>query len=244
MRYPVLLAAMLPIAAGAVAASGPSHHWSYSGAEGPSHWSGLCHSGKVQSPIDIHSADARAKALPPLKFSYRPTPLHIIDNGHSVQVAVPGGNMLSAAGVQSALVQFHFHDPSEEAIDGKHAPMVIHMVHKDAKGSLAVVAVLVRQGAANHTLETLWNHLPHKKEVEESPPGVVVDPSALLPKSHGYFTFMGSLTTPPCTEHVRWFVLKTPITASAEQIAKFKALYPGNARPVQPVNGREIDSGG
>lgn len=245
MRRHVLFVALPAMLVGLSASDDASHHWSYSGESGPTHWSGICHSGLTQSPIDIRSKAAASKGLPPLGFSYHPTPLHIIDNGHSVQVDVPGGgNMLSAAGAHSALVQFHFHDPSEEAIDGKHAPMVIHMVHRDPKGSLAVVAVLVREGAANHTLETLWGHLPQRKEVEEAPAGVVVDPSGLLPKSHGYFTFVGSLTTPPCTEHVRWFVLKTPITASAAQIAKFRALYPGNARPVQPLNGREIASGG
>ena len=241
----------MAIVAGSMAARAePHHHWSYSGEGGPSHWAELdtknaaCGTGKSQSPIDIHTSGVHREGLPALVIHYRPTPLHIIDNGHSVQIDVPGGNALSAAGVHSQLVQFHFHDPSEEAIDGKHAPMVIHLVHRDGKGSLSVVAVLVRQGAANPTLETLWDHLPHKKAVEEAPAGVVVDPSALLPKTHAYFTYVGSLTTPPCTEHVRWFVLKTPITASAEQIDKFRKLYPDNARPVQPVNGREIDSGG
>ena len=217
-----------------------AHHWSYAGPNGPSHWGETCAAGKSQSPIDIHTASASHKNAPPLAFNYRPTPLHIIDNGHSIQVDVDPGSTLSAGGTRLPLVQFHFHRPSEEAIDGRHSAMVVHLVHRDADGNLAVVAVLLREGAANPLIATVWKNLPKREEHEVSPPGVTIDPSQLLPVDRSYFSYVGSLTTPPCTEGVRWFVLKDPVTVSSSEIGTFTKLYPGNARPLQPVNGREV----
>lgn len=225
----------------AAAATGEAaHHWSYSGPNGPSHWGEACAPGKSQSPIDIRTASAIHKKAPPLAFNYRPSPLHIIDNGHSIQVDVDPGSTLSAGGTRLPLVQFHFHRPSEEAIDGRHSAMVVHLVHRDADGNLAVVAVLLREGAANPLIATVWKSLPKRKGHEVSPPGVTIDPSELLPADRSYFSYVGSLTTPPCTEGVRWFVLKDPVTVSSSEIGTFAKLYPGNARPLQPVNGREV----
>ena len=224
-----------------VAATGEAaHHWSYSGNEGPDHWGETCAAGRSQSPIDIRTASASRKKAPPLVFSYRPTPLHIIDNGHSIQVDVDPGSTLSAGGSRLPLVQFHFHRPSEEAIDGRHSAMVVHLVHRDAAGNLAVVAVLLREGLANPLIATLWKNLPKRQGHEDSPPGVVIDPSQLLPADRSYFSYVGSLTTPPCTEGVRWFVLKSPVTVSSAEIGTFAKLYPANARPLQPANGREV----
>lgn len=228
----------------AAAASESGHHWSYSGAEGPSHWGGTCATGKVQSPIDIRTTSAKAQKLPPLAFSYRPTPLHIIDNGHSIEVDVDKGSTLAVGGVRFPLVQFHFHKPSEEAINGRHFAMVAHLVHRDAEGNLAVVAVPLEAGTANPLVATLWRNLPHQKGKEASPTGVTINPSQLLPSNLSYFSFVGSLTTPPCTEGVRWFVLKTPLHVSSAEIAAFAKLYPANSRPIQPVHGREILASG
>jgi carbonic anhydrase len=224
----------------AAAADEATHHWSYAGPNGPTHWGEICAAGKSQSPIDIHTASASHKNAPPLAFNYRPTPLRIIDNGHSIQVDVDPGSTLSAGGARLPLVQFHFHRPSEEAIDGRHSAMVVHLVHRDGEGNLAVVAVLLREGAANPLIATLWKNLPKRKGHEVSPPGVTIDPSELLPADRSYFSYVGSLTTPPCTEGVRWFVLKDPVTVSSSEIGTFTKLYPGNARPLQPVNGREV----
>jgi carbonic anhydrase len=220
--------------------SDDQHHWSYTGAEGPSHWEGACATGKNQSPIDLSTRAAKHGNLPALTFAYKPTPLHVIDNGHSIQVDVDKGSSLTVEGAQYALVQFHFHKPSEETIDGKHFAMVVHLVHKDAAGKLAVVAVPLEAGAANPLIATVWKNLPKEKGHSVAPAGVTIDPSQLVPANRTYFTYTGSLTTPPCTEGVRWFVLTHPTAVSGDEIASFAKLYPANARPPQPLNGRPV----
>lgn len=234
------------LSCGTVAPAKTEHHWSYTGETGPPHWASLepdyasCGLGKEQSPINIETAKVRREQLPGLIFNYKRFPLHIIDNGHTIQVNVPPGSTLSVQGHAYELVQFHFHHPSEEMIDGKLSQMVAHLVHRDAKGQLAVVAVLVHLGAENPLLGTLWQNIPHEKGHEASPAGVVIDAANLLPTGRGYFSYSGSLTTPPCTEGVRWFLLKSPTTSSANQIAIFSKLYGANARQVQPLNGRVV----
>jgi carbonic anhydrase len=224
----------------------PHHHWSYSGETGPSHWAGLdpknaaCGAGKSQSPIDIRTREIHRKDLPALVFDYRPTPLHIVDNGHSIQVNVEPGSSLRIATRSYQLVQFHFHHPSEERIDGKASQMVAHLVHRDRANRLAVVAVLLNAGKPNATVESLWSHLPKQKNHEMDFEGLRIDPARLLPADHSYFTYTGSLTTPPCSEGVRWFVLKSPSTLSKSEIAKFAGRYPNDARPLQKLNGREV----
>jgi len=240
MRILVISLALTTIAAEA------AHHWSYSGKTGPTHWAELdehfkaCGTGKSQSPIDIRSGAAHGAKLPPLTFDYQPNALHIVDNGHTIQVNVDRGSSLRFGGQSYELVQFHFHHPSEERVDGKGADMEVHLVHRNAKGELAVVAVLLRPGPVNARVESLWRNLPKEKENEASPAGVHVNPAELIPPDHGYFTFTGSLTTPPCTEGVRWIVMKAPLTLSSGEIATFAARYPNNARPIQHLNGREI----
>jgi len=235
-----LALSLIALGSAPAGASETAHHWAYSGPGGPAHWSETCAAGKSQSPIDIRAASTTHKKLPPLVFGYKPTALHIVDNGHSIQVDVDKGSTVAAGGVRFPLVQFHFHKPSEEVIDGRHSAMVVHLVHRDAEGNLAVVAVLLRDGATNSLVSTLWRNLPKQKGREESPPGVKIDPSQLLPADRSYFTYVGSLTTPPCTEGVRWFVLKSPVSLSAAEIGIFGKLYPANARPLQRVNGRQI----
>ncbi|MGE5063386.1 MAG: carbonic anhydrase [Myxococcales bacterium] len=222
------------------AAAEEGHHWAYAGAEGPSHWGGTCATGKAQSPIEINSAAAKSEKLPPLEIDYRPGPLHVIDNGHSIQVNVEKGSSISVGGHRYDLVQFHFHKPSEEKIDGRQFAMVAHLVHKDAQGNLAVIAVPLKAGADNPLIGTLWRHLPKEKGREESSHGVTISPGQLLPVNRAYFTYDGSLTTPPRTEGVRWFVLKSPNMVSISEITTFAKLYKANARPVQPLNKRQV----
>ena len=235
----------------AVAASLPAsaeqeHHWSYSGEGGPSHWSELdaknaaCGEGKSQSPVNIRTLDVRRTSLPKLMFNYRSTPLHIIDNGHSVQVDVEPGSVLKVGEKSYQLVQFHFHHPSEELINGRRSEMDVHLVHRDAAGKLAVVAVLLRAGQPNPTVEALWSHLPKQKEHKADFKDVVINPAALLPTDRSYFTYTGSLTTPPCSEGVRWLILRWPSTLSKHELAVFAKLYPNDARPVQKLNGRQV----
>jgi carbonic anhydrase len=239
--------AVATLAAGSAAQadeSGP--HWSYAGATGPEHWASedpsfaTCGSGKHQSPIDIEQAVV--EPLPPIQFSYQPIPLTVTDTGHSFQVNVPAGSGgIAVGGARYELVQFHFHRPSEEEIQGHRYAMVAHLVHKNANGELAVVAVLIRKGDSNPLLGSVFEHFPAQGTTEVSVPGATLNLGEFLPQHRGYYTFDGSLTTPPCTEHVRWFVLKSPVHASAAQLQEFAARYPHDARPVQPLNDRTVE---
>lgn len=217
-----------------------AHHWSYTANGGAAQWGGTCKTGKAQSPIDIRTAFAKVEALPPLTFDYRPGMLRIIDNGHTVQVNVDPGSSLTVGHDHYQLVQFHFHKPSEEAIDGRHYAMVAHLVHRDRKGNLAVVAVLLDAGRENSLIAKLWRNIPKEKEQEKTLAAVTIDPGQLIPADRAYFTFNGSLTTPPCSEQVRWFVLKAPMAIGTSQLVRFARLYRTNARPVQPINGRQV----
>ena len=163
----------------------------------------------------------------------------MVNNGHTIQVNLPAAGAVTLDGVEYKLLQFHFHTPSEEKIDGKAYPLVAHLVHKNAQGQLAVVAVLFRVGKENTALKPVFEHLP-TKESETFKLGLDINSADLLPANRAYYAFMGSLTTPPCSEEVRWQVLKTPVELSASQLAAFRRLYQMNARPVQPLNGRKV----
>jgi len=248
MRIPMTIAAA--VAAIATQASGEAgqkhHHWSYSGHDGPSHWGQLdsayrvCETGKGQSPINIETKDVSPADLPPLVFNYRPVPLNIVDNGHTIQVNYEPGSALLVGGKRYELVQFHFHHPSEEVVDGKHFDMVAHLVHRDAAGQLAVVAAPLKVGRENPLLATLWSNLPKQGVHEPQMTKARINAGGLIPADHRYFAFSGSLTTPPCSEGVRWMVLKTPMEISKAQVAAFASRYSNNARPVQRLNGRHV----
>jgi len=216
----------------------------YEGKHGPGHWASLdpayemCKLGKHQSPIDIRGA--KAARLPAIEFAYQASPLKIVDNGHTVEVTYAPGSFITFADKKYELLQFHFHHPGEEKVNGRSYPLVAHLVHKSADGELAVVAVLLTDGKANPFIETIWKHLPAKEGMESAPEGVTVDVADLLPAKRGYYTFTGSLTTPPCSEQVTWLVLKAPATVSKSDVAMFAKKYPHNARPVQPLNGRLV----
>jgi carbonic anhydrase len=193
-----------------------------------------------QSPIDIRQDAVQKASLPAIRFSYQPAPLAIIDNGHTIQVNYAVGSSIDVSRDRYELVQFHFHRPSEESFDGRRRAMVAHLVHKDVDGHLAVVAVPLTPGAVNPMVALLWNNLPARKRVEVEPKGVQIDATDLLPMDRGYYTFAGSLTTPPCSEGVTWFVLKNPSTLSTAEIDRFAHLYPASERPLQPLNGRVV----
>ena len=220
-------------------------HWSYGGHGGPAEWGDLdpafstCKIGKAQSPIDIRGAVAAD--LPAIKVDYKPSPLKVIDNGHSIQVNYAPGSSIDVGGTRYELMQFHFHKPSEEKIEGKAHAMVVHLVHKSADGKLVVVAVLLDKGGVNPTIEAIWKNVPKEKGKEVSVTATV-DAATLLPIDKGYYTFQGSLTTPPCSEGVQWFVLKSPLKISESEIAAFGRHYPMNARPTEPLNGRVIQA--
>jgi len=222
-------------------AGGP--HWGYQGELGPDHWGSLdpafavCTGGREQSPIDLRGA-AR-EALSEIVFEYAPSPISIQNNGHTIQVDYQAGSGIVLDGTRYGLTQFHFHHRSEHTVDGADFPLELHLVHEDAAGALAVVGVFLEEGAANEALAPVWRHLP----AEAGPAALVagtLDAAALLPERRTTWRYSGSLTTPPCSEGVSWLMMTEPVTASREQIEAFRALFPVNNRPVQPLNGRRL----
>lgn len=221
-------------------AEGAPPHWDYEGEAGPTHWGELsadfrtCSLGTEQTPIDLRGAiKAQTGAV---GIAYQKMPLIVLNNGHTIQVNTPPGGKLQIAGTEYELSQFHFHHPSEHLLAGKTFDMELHFVHKAASGALAVVGVFIQPGAANSGLAPIWAAMPREETPARVVEGVTIDPSSLLPKTRGYYRYMGSLTTPPCSEGLIWTVFRSPIQASPEQIRQFAALFPHNARPVQSIN--------
>lgn len=226
-------------------------HWSYNGERGPRFWGkldpdfSLCQEGQSQSPIDI--AKTSPATLPKLHADFSPAKLQIvhhehiadeINNGHTIQINYSEGDTLTIGDTNYELIQFHFHSPSEHTVKGKHYPMEIHFVHKSPSGNLAVVGVFVEKGAHNKAFDPIWANLPTQQGVESHFEHVQVNVDDLLPHSTNSYRYDGSLTTPPCSEGVKWIVMQTPIQLSAQQIKKFTSLIKGNNRPVQPLNRR------
>lgn len=217
--------------------------WGYTGDEGPDNWGSLepdyatCAIGRMQSPIDITGAfPVRGPAL---KFDYKPCPLKILNTRHTIQVNYAPGSTLTVEGEIYELLQFHFHVPSEHVFDGSPAAMEAHFVHKNPAGVLAVVGVMMETGTQNHALAAVFENVPTEAGTEVDVAGVTVDASAVLPaETAGYFHYKGSLTTPPCSEGVRWFILPDAIEVSAEQVADFERTFGRNARPLQKRNDR------
>jgi len=223
-----------------------THHWTYEGAEGPEHWGALadefrmCSEGVNQSPVDL-VADVHAE-LPKLEFEYYSSPIDEINNGHTIQQNVkPGGFLrIPERGTSFELKQFHFHSPSEHTFDGRSFAMEMHFVHADENGALAVVGVMIEEGDEHPVLNKLWSFMPEQVGGTSKQP-IGIEETELLPPMREYFTYGGSLTTPPCSEGVKWIVLKTPIEASAGQIKTFKdRMGSANNRPVQAHNARLI----
>ena len=244
MKRALALTMAVGLAGARAAAEDTGPHWDYGAEHGPAHWAEMktdyrtCGVGKHQSPIDIR--DAEKAALPEIRFSYQSSEPKIVNNGHTIQVAVPPGSTISVGDHAYELQQFHFHTPSEEAVAGKRAPLVAHFVHKDAEGKLAVVAVLFEVGAPSAALAPVFGKMPHHADTTVTLKETSIDPAAVLPAQRGYWEFEGSLTTPPCSEGVRWLVLRQHATLSKAQLEAFRKLYPDNARPLQPLNGRTV----
>lgn len=222
---------------------GHAPHWGYSGAEGPEFWGDLskdfavCKTGTKQSPIDIRSAIEAELAT--LEFNYTPVPLKVLNNGHTIQVPQEGAGTVKLRGKEYKLLQFHFHAPSEHTTNGKPAPMEVHLVHKSEDGQLAVVGVYMSEGRENAALKAVFDNMP-RSAGETEVKSASFNPADLLPSDKGqdFHHYIGSLTTPPCSEGVRWIVLDQGIEVSKEQVAAFKAIFPMNARPVQPHQDR------
>ncbi len=227
-------------------AKGDEHkpHWTYEGKEGPENWGKLtpefstCDIGRNQSPINVE--ETIHAALKPFKSIQKFPAKEIFNNGHTVQINFKEGNMLVLDSAPYQMKQVHFHAPSENTIHGKSFPLEAHFVHTDSKGNFTVIGVMFTEGKANSGLAKLWEQLPNEAGEPIALKNRVI-PSELIPENHSYFRFSGSLTTPPCSEGVRWLLMKSPLTASKEQIDAFKhAVHHNNNRPVQPLNGRVI----
>lgn len=218
-------------------------HWSYEGEHGPAHWGGLdaayktCDTGTSQSPIDI--TGATAKSLTDITFNYDPN-LGILNNGHTIQMDPT--RTIVVDDVTYTLLQYHFHSPSEHTVNGKQYDMEAHFVHKDSDGNLAVVGVLIEKGDNNSHYSKMWSKLPKVKKTDsEANIPFNTDITSLLPHSKKTYRYEGSLTTPPCTEGVKWLVMVEPIQMSSKQISQFENIHKDNFRPVQPLNGRTIE---
>jgi carbonic anhydrase len=235
---------------GGTAVAGDAHgaevHWGYEGDNGPQNWGQLkpefnaCAIGKRQSPINIEDASTLQGPAEPLQFNYAPSSGTVVNNGHTIQVDVVGDNTLTVRGSVYKLLQFHFHTPSEEQVNYRNFAMVAHLVHKNNEGQLAVVAVLLDPGVTNALIDKVWTYMPLDVSDRVRMPAGLLDLNELLPKDQRYYQFVGSLTTPPCTEGVLWMVMKQPTQLGKQQIHLFQQLFPNNARPVQPVNGRPV----
>ena len=245
IKKTLLTLSLVSLATGsALAGSGHGKgHWGYEGHEGPENWGSLsssykmCSEGKQQSPVDISAA--HAMGLKPIEFHYKSTNKpEVVNNGHTIQLNYSAGSYAVIGGKKYNLLQFHFHAPSEHTVDGKHADMVAHLVHKSDDGQLAVVGVLFDQGKSNGVISDIFNAAPTSKG--NATLASAINVSDMLPKDKGYYNYSGSLTTPPCSEGVNWNVLKSRVTASAKQINKFKEIHAKSIRPVQPLNGRML----
>jgi carbonic anhydrase len=234
-------------AGAAIALDAPAHgaatgaHWSYEGEGGPGKWGELqpdfkvCQLGLEQTPIDL--GNGIKGDVGSVEYDYKPVALRIVNNGHTIMVNADPGSACVIGSTRYELLQFHFHHPSEHLLAGKDFDLECHFVHKASTGALAVTGVFIRPGAASTALATFFDSMP-TKEGPEVRVGSTIDVGAVLPKSGGYFRYMGSLTTPPCSEGLTWTVHKEPVEASVEQIRKFATLFPNNARPVQRRNRR------
>ena len=244
MRFSVLAALFLGTAAMA-AAQNPAN-WSYEGKNGQLAWSKLdpawaaCSKGHEQSPIDIRGAKLD-KTLKPIEFHYMSGPVTLENTGLTIVAHVDRGSYIMVDGVRYDLVSFDFRHPAEEPVKGRYSDMSIHLLHKSADGKMVIVAVRVVEDRSlgNAILAMLWDHLPkvaHKTETITD----MVNPGGLLPADRSYWTYSGSLTTPPCTEGVQWFVFEQELGISRTQLRTFSSMFKMDTREPQDPHGRKI----
>ncbi|MEM9301161.1 MAG: carbonic anhydrase family protein [Pseudomonadota bacterium] len=234
--------------------AGEGTHWGYGASDGPDRWGAmdpawdLCASGEAQSPVDIRGVETvdrlgdvkLAAGRAEMKVVRQRHVFDALDNGHTIQINVDAGDTLTLEGKQYDLVQFHFHAPSEHTVDGRHYPMEMHLVHQAVDGSLAVVGVFIEDGDHNAAFDTIWENLPTTAGEMAHLEDVAMNVDDALPVDNGDWRYEGSLTTPPCTEGVRWVVMQQPIEFDTAQIDRFRAIFSGNNRPVQALHGRAI----
>lgn len=218
-------------------------HWGYIGGEAAHRWGDLaaefetCKQGVEQSPVNIN--EILQEALPALNTNFAETPLEVVNNGHTVQVNYAPGSGFKADGKDFGLVQFDFHTPSEHYIDGAPYPMEAQFVHKAGDGSVGIISVMMKVGKHNPVIEGVWQNVPVAGKTK-AVAGVQLNAGALMPANKDYYQYDGSLTTPPCSEGVKWYVMKDPIEISADQLKAFQSVFPVNARPIQALGARVV----
>ena len=228
-------------------------HWGYNVDDGPSHWAKLdpdwilCAEGRHQSPIDLAGATVATLAEMELRFPvanvtivHQTHVLDVLDNGHTIQINYDRGETFTIGGESYKLRQYHFHSPSEHTVNGRHYPIEMHLVHTTNDKKLAVIGVFIEEGRHNAAFDAVWENLPQKPGHEVHLEDVQVDIDDMLPKDRSTYRYNGSLTTPPCSEGVRWFVFVKPIQMSGRQISAFQGIFYGNNRPTQPRNERTL----
>jgi carbonic anhydrase len=224
-----------------------THTWSYLGNTGPEHWGELskeyvlCSKGKEQSPIDLKVSTPQSGLA--LKFAYQAAPLDSVNNGHTLEQYFPDGQQsMTVNDHVYKLVRLHFHVPSEHTVDGKHTAMEMHIVHQDDQGNAAVLGLLIEPGQSAASMTNLFANLPESPGVHEEKVAVKIDPNDFVPSNHTVWHYKGSLTTPPCSENVQWYVMQTPITISPEHLDSYaKNIIAFDARPVQNLWNRSVE---
>ena len=248
MRLPALVILLFAAAAAGAQSSAPGASWDYSGKRGPLEWGKLdpaykaCSHGHEQSPIDIRGAHLN-KALQPIEVHYIAGSVTVQNDGRTISVLINPGSYIVAGGVRYELQRLEFHHPSEEAVKGKLAELEVYLVHQSADGKMAILALRFNQqrGDPNAILAQLWPHLPKTANGSDKVTDAV-NPAGFLPADRGYWTYVGSLTTPPCTEGVRWIVFEDELTISRDQLRTYTALFRMNSRPMQETHGRRIEA--
>ena len=251
MKKSIIIAIVLAISSAVYAGQGV--HWGYEPDNGPSTWGklnrdwALCSEGKQQSPIDL--ADAKPKEMDEMKLEFPTASLRIIhqthvldaiDNGHTIQINYDGGETFKIGNRRFVLRQYHFHSPSEHTVNGRHYPMEMHLVHVSEDKKLAVIGVFIDEGRHNEAFDRIWSNLPTQTGQEVHHENVQVDIDHILPENRATYRYWGSLTTPPCSQGVGWFVYAEPIELSRDQIQAFRKIFHGNNRPIQPLNDRAL----
>jgi len=243
MRFSLLVALLIGTAGLATAQNA---NWSYEGKNGQLAWGKLdpsyaaCSKGHEQSPIDIRGAKLD-KTLKPIEFHYMSGPVTLENTGLTIAAHVDRGSYIMVDGVRYDLVSFDFRHPGEEPVKGRFDDMSIHLLHKSADGKMVIVAVRVVEDRSmgNAILAMLWDHLPkvaHKTETIRD----MVNPGGLLPADRSYWTYTGSLTTPPCTEGVQWYIFEQELGVSRTQLRTFSNMFKMDTRAPQDPHGRKI----
>jgi carbonic anhydrase len=240
--------AFLPLALCAATIPAQSANWNYEGKTGPLVWGKLdrayelCSKGHEQSPIDIKGARLN-KALEPIEYHYIAGPVTLENTGRGIIAHVDPGSTIVAGGVRYQLEALDFHHPSEHSFKGKLADMEVDLIHRSDDGKMAIIAVRLNQdrGYPNALLASLWEHLPAKPGTSARVTDMI-SAGGLLPSDRGYWTYVGSEVTPPCSEGVRWFVYEQDLSMSRSQLQAFTRLFKMNTRPIQDAHGRRIEA--